>query len=245
MQTLSDEYLDSCPVENGFRMRGAEMTRIEVFVDAAFAFALTLLVISFDRLPETLDEVIIAFKGIPAFVLAVALLAWIWNAHSQWSERYGLRDTMSVVLSMILLNVMLIYIYPMRLMFESLFWWVSDGYLPSTLQFESVEETRTMFVFLGVCLGSLCLVYGLMYRYALARREQLQLNDFEIYQTGTWAFVWFGSISISLLAIGLAYVLEGEWIPFAGYSFALLFAWIPLANSYRIRRRPLPVQSGD
>lgn len=32
----------------GFRLRGLDMTRIETFTDAAFAFALTLLVISID-----------------------------------------------------------------------------------------------------------------------------------------------------------------------------------------------------
>jgi hypothetical protein len=39
MTPLKQEFVDSCPVEGGFRMRGLEMTRIEVFVDAAFAFA--------------------------------------------------------------------------------------------------------------------------------------------------------------------------------------------------------------
>ena len=32
------------PVEHGFRMRGLQMTRVETFTDAAFAFAVTLLV---------------------------------------------------------------------------------------------------------------------------------------------------------------------------------------------------------
>jgi len=38
MAPISQEFLDSCPVEGGFRMRGLEMTRIEVFMGAAFAF---------------------------------------------------------------------------------------------------------------------------------------------------------------------------------------------------------------
>ena len=51
MIQLTREFVDRCPVENDFRLRGLEMTRIEVFVDAAFAFAVTLLVISFDAIP--------------------------------------------------------------------------------------------------------------------------------------------------------------------------------------------------
>ena len=238
MKPLTDEFLDSCPVEDGFRMRGEAMTRIEVFVDAAFAFALTLLVISFDRIPETLDEVITAFKGVPAFTIAVVQLVWIWSAHSQWSERYGLRDTMSVVLSTALLIVMLVYIYPMRLMFEGLFWWASDGYFPSSLRFESFDDVTTMFIFLGVSLGAVFLIYALMYRHALSRREFLRLDEFETYQTETWAFVWLGSIGVCAVCVILAMVLDGDWIPFAGFSFALLGAWVPLAHRYRDRKRP-------
>lgn len=37
-------------------MRGLDMTQIEVFVDAAFAFAVTMLVISFDAIPRTLER---------------------------------------------------------------------------------------------------------------------------------------------------------------------------------------------
>lgn len=47
MTPLTPQFIESCPVEKGFHQRGLEMTRIEVFVDAAFAFAVTLLVISF------------------------------------------------------------------------------------------------------------------------------------------------------------------------------------------------------
>ena len=118
MQSLSNEFLAQCPVENGFRLRGQYMTRIEVFIDAAFAFAVTMLVISFDRIPQSFDEIVAAIKGIPAFVAAVAQLVWIWHTHSQWSERYGLRDARTVALSTSLLIVVLIYIYPLRIMFS-------------------------------------------------------------------------------------------------------------------------------
>ena len=40
--------LATLPVKDGFRLRGLDMTRIETFTDAAFAFALTLLIIAGD-----------------------------------------------------------------------------------------------------------------------------------------------------------------------------------------------------
>ena len=238
MQALTDEFLEDCPVEDGLRLRGSEMTRIEVFVDAAFAFAVTLLVISFDRIPESLDEVVAAFKGIPAFVLAVAQLVWIWNSHSQWSERYGLRDAPTVVLSTALLIVMLIYIYPMRLMFEGLFWWASDGYFPSSLQFTSFNDVTTMFLFLGAGLGTLCFIFFLMYRHAMSRRDILRLDDIEYYLTETWSIVWLGSVGVCAFSMLVAIVLEGPWIPFAGFCYALLGVWIPWAFRYRAGNQP-------
>lgn len=39
MTPLTQEFVESCPIEGGFRMRGLEMTRLEVFIDAAFTFA--------------------------------------------------------------------------------------------------------------------------------------------------------------------------------------------------------------
>jgi hypothetical protein len=53
------------------------MTRIEVFVDAAFAFSITMLMISFDSIPASFAEMVLAIKGIPAFLLSVAQLIWI------------------------------------------------------------------------------------------------------------------------------------------------------------------------
>jgi hypothetical protein len=35
-------HLDSLPRRRGFRLRGIQMTRLETFTDAAFAFAVTM-----------------------------------------------------------------------------------------------------------------------------------------------------------------------------------------------------------
>lgn len=238
MQALSDEYLSSCPVEQGFRMRGSDITRIEVFVDAAFAFALTMLVISFDRIPETFGEIVEAIKGIPAFVVAVIQLAWIWHAHSQWSERYGLRDGGTVTLSVALLIVVLIYIYPMRLMFEGMFQFLSGGYLPSTLTLTSSADVSGMFVFMGSSLAAICSVFALMYRHAVSKRGYLRLDDYELDLSRATAFVWTGSTGVCIFCVGLALTLPDSLLPFAGFGYALLGVWIPWAYRFRLGPRP-------
>ena len=43
--------LDALPRLHGFRLRGIAMTRLETFIDAAFAFAITMLVIAAQQIP--------------------------------------------------------------------------------------------------------------------------------------------------------------------------------------------------
>jgi hypothetical protein len=45
--------LDSLPRLRGFRLRGMKMTRLETFIDAAFAFAISMLVIAANQVLDT------------------------------------------------------------------------------------------------------------------------------------------------------------------------------------------------
>mgnify|MGYP002260289540 CR=1 FL=1 len=58
MNRLSDEYISACRDDHGKILRGENMSRIETFVDAAFAFAFTMLVISIDQIPSNPEELL-------------------------------------------------------------------------------------------------------------------------------------------------------------------------------------------
>lgn len=60
--TWTAEALATLPVKNGFRLRGESMTRLEVFSDTAFAFAMTMLVVSVGAIPHNYSELILAHK---------------------------------------------------------------------------------------------------------------------------------------------------------------------------------------
>jgi hypothetical protein len=53
--------LDSLPRLGGFRLRGMEMTRLETFIDAAFAFAISMMVIAPQQVPDNIDALLSAF----------------------------------------------------------------------------------------------------------------------------------------------------------------------------------------
>src|SRR4051795_12174130 len=121
--------LDALPRLHGFRLRGMEMTRLETFIDAAFAFSITMLVIAAQQIPDDIETLLDAFKNVPAFVASVAVLGIFWRGHWLWSRRYGLEDGTSIFISWALLATILVYIYPLRAIFGSMFYLLSDGRL--------------------------------------------------------------------------------------------------------------------
>ena len=86
MEKLTGEFLASCKRDRGRILRGEATTRLETFVDAAFAFAFTMLVISIDQIPRSPEELIQLSKDIPSFVLSALPIGSVWIAHSSWSE---------------------------------------------------------------------------------------------------------------------------------------------------------------
>jgi len=73
------------------RGRHHEITRLEAFSDAVFAFALTLLVVSLE-VPRSYPELMLLVRSFIPFACCFALLVWIWHEHSMFFSRYSLRD---------------------------------------------------------------------------------------------------------------------------------------------------------
>lgn len=85
------------------------MTRIEIFSDAAFAFAVTMLVISLSSVPRNYDELLVAMKGVPAFAASFTVIMVLWVSHRRWSRRFGLDDGISTFLTLALIFIILVY----------------------------------------------------------------------------------------------------------------------------------------
>jgi uncharacterized membrane protein len=115
--------------KDGFRLRGQEMTRSETFTDAAFAVAVTLLVISVDAMPTSFQDLADALRGVPAFAMSFTVLLVFWHGHWQWSRRYGLEDRSSIVLSAALVFVALVYVYPLKYVANLFLYWLTSGRL--------------------------------------------------------------------------------------------------------------------
>ncbi len=164
---------------DGFFERGHQVTRLEAFVDAAFAFAVTLLAISIDEVPGNQAELIAALKGVPAFALSFLVIAMFWYDHNQWSRRFGLDDGATIVLSLLFVALILVYVYPLKLLFSSMWDWLTGGWLPSEFQIGEVADLQLMFYLYGVAFASLGLVLFGLRVHALRRAGQIGLDPLE------------------------------------------------------------------
>lgn len=137
--------------------RGLEMTRLEAFIDAAFAFCVTMMVISVDRIPDNVEELFAAFRNVPAFILSIAVLGIFWRGHWLWSRRYGLEDGVSIFISCCLILTILIYIYPLKIVFSSTWYFLSDGRVGQPIGLQTIAQARMLFALYAVGFAALAL----------------------------------------------------------------------------------------
>ncbi|HET9033374.1 MAG TPA: TMEM175 family protein [Dokdonella sp.] len=225
---------------DGFIERGAEVTRLEAFIDAAFAFAVTLLVISVDTIPASREEMLIALKGVPAFAVSFAMIAVFWYGHAAYTRRYGLDDLPSTLLGLTLVFFVLVFVYPLKVMFAAFFARMSDGWLPAHFMLESREDWIFVFLGFGVVFATMGTVLALLTRHAWNLRDQLGLDIEERVGTRCVELSWWLIPIVSLISIALTVVAasapEIPWLlGLPGPVYMLLAAQYPLITWFRRR----------
>ena len=222
--------LDRLAVKDGFRLRGQAVTRLETFVDAAFAFAVTLLVVSFNEVPGTFAELVAAMKKVPAFLAGFTIVAMFWTAHNRFSRRFGLEDGPVVFLSFSLVAVVLVYIFPLRILMSSTMDFFSGGWLPSELRVQSARELRAFYCIYGVGFLVMSGVIALLNRHALRHAALLRLSAGECWLVRSECndhLILGGSALISILLAALCPMTVPWQFALPGLAYALLALAMP------------------
>jgi uncharacterized membrane protein len=171
-----------------------------------------------------------AMNGFGAFAISFGLLFLVWYNQHKFFRRYGLQDTITIVLNAVLLFVVLFYVYPLKFLFTFLVNRITGGHGEVRLaktniesMLESDSQMGTLMLIFGVGYLAIFLVFILLYFHAYRRREQLELNTLERFDTISSiqesaincliallsiSLVWFGGYRYSSLA-GTVYMLTG------------------------------------
>ncbi len=218
--------------EKNFRWRATEITRLEGFTDAVFAFAVTLLVVSLE-VPKTFSELLIAMKGFIAFAVCFALLVQVWYEHYTFSRRYGLQTAYTVFLNSVLLFVVLFYVYPLKFIFTLLVAQVTGGATVAGNVDDMIraDQSANLMVIYSLGFTAVFGVFALLYAYAYSKRTLLELTEYE-------ALLTRKSIveHVSMAALGIVIAITAKLLPTrfagaAGYLFSLIGVYHTIAGT--------------
>lgn len=228
---------------DGFIERGDKVTRLETFVDAAFAFAVSMLVISVGSVPDSIAELKDALKNVPAFAASFALIMVFWRGHEDWSRRYGLDDPTTARLSILLVFLVLVFVYPLRILFGGFFAWITNGWLPTPVYIETLDDLRWFFGSFAVAFGSMGLLMAALTAHAQRCADALGLDAGERLATRMELWRWLLIPSVASLSLALTLLLQPgvpNWLGgLPGMMYFLLNLSAPLLRVYarRVQRR--------
>jgi uncharacterized membrane protein len=218
--------LETLPRLNGFRLRGLNMTRLESFVDATFAFAITVLIIAGQQVPDDVAALLTAFRDVPTFAASIAVLAIFWKGHWLWSRRFGLEDDISIYISWAMIFTMLVYVYPLKVVFGAMFHLLSGGYAGHKITVY-VAEGRQLFSLYALGFGAIAFEILLLNWRAWHLRDALRLNEREQLMTRDTIVGWAIPVSVAMLSLLLALFLPPAQLPLSGWVYYLLIVLVP------------------
>ncbi len=226
---LHSHWTDRIPglrPEKHFHWRGREVSRLEGFADAVFAFAVTLLIVALE-VPRTFNGLMEALRGFPAFMACFAMLMLFWNAHYRFFRRYGLEDRFTRFLSLAILLLVLFSVYPLKFLFGAMLSFGSE-HAP---HIETWAQLQVIYLVYGLGLAGIWALYAVLYGHALRLRHELQLTAAEVLQTREPMMGFIINIAVCLLSItvsrlvvsaglpGMVYFLLGPALTLNGFWF--------------------------
>ncbi len=218
--------------------------RLDGFVDAAFAFAVTLLVAGGGDPPSSLAEMRTMFLSAPSYGASFALIVMFWLSYRDLGRLWPLRDGLSTALSLAVVFVVLLYVFPLRLMMESALHALSGGVLPGGGLIDTIEDLRFLYVAYGAGCLSLSLLFAALYRHHL---RQGAAGPAQALSARLWIQNWMILSAASLASIVIALTTPDPVASWGGgfvYMSVPVLIWAASVLHARAMSRAAVIDSG-
>jgi len=159
-----------------------------------------------------------------------------------------MQDRLTKTLTFLFLFLLLFYIYPLKYYFSylgtSLYARIkmAMGDQSEALRLAlaklnqsnlTTPEWENIMIRFGLGLFLIYLLLGLMHLHALRKKEDLDLNDAEVYETKTFIQSYLILVMITVISMSIVLIFGGTAYPFPGSVYAL----VPLALGLNKKRR--------
>ena len=200
--------------------RRREVSRVEGFSDAVFAFALSLLVVSLE-VPRTFQDLLHLMRGVPAFAVCFALLFQVWWRQYRFFRRYDLEDGYVIALTGVMLFVVLLYVYPLKFLWSLFFAGVTGQDVPNGLITPS--QLPALFIIYSGGVAVVFSILAALYAHAYRLRKQLELSALEVLEARVEIYRSLGIAGIACVSVIIAVICS---IVSAGPVWTTASGWI-------------------
>jgi uncharacterized membrane protein len=216
--------------------------RIDNFVDSAFAFAVTLLVISSGEPPSNLASLKEALWRVPGFAAGFALVAMFWWTHRSYA-RVRPEGAIPLLISLAIVFVVLVYVYPLRL-FSEVMVSLSPGAGVTGELIRSFGQMRDLYVIYGAGFTALAVLFLLAFLHAAGAARASGDERARRYAgdgAGVWVVLTLAGAASIAVALTMPFEVRPWTIALPGMAYAMIPVGIGLLGAVKAvtrSRRP-------
>jgi len=204
--------------------RSVGKKRLDAFVDGAFAFSVTLLAIGSNPAMQSFDDVISRFAHVPAFGLSLLVILSFWWAHRQFSAFVINDDAVSNAISIFIMFLVMIFVFPLSFLSEAFLHWLSEGALPGRGLIAS--EMKGIYLLFGAGYGLMSAAYVLLYWHVMNGRVRLRVPNALLPAAKSRRNNWLLCVLAAIISVILSIVTPIErliWFPMLPYMALILY----------------------
>jgi uncharacterized membrane protein len=220
--------------DDNFRLRGAAISRLDVFSDVVLGIALVLLVVSL-AIPRSFSDLRSPTPAFTASAICFLMLVNVWYSHYVFFRRYGLSDRWTVLLNAALLSIVLFCVYPLKFLYGTLFTSLVRVEELSP-RFAAAVQINGMMVLYALGFTSIFFLVAALYWNAWRQRDPLVLNGVERLLTISSIVDALGVAAIGLIACLAALILPTSWVLYSVVLYFLMVPWKALNTMYFSRK---------